>query len=320
MISIFNIFAGFHTALFRQIILPMVPAKLITMKMFKDSELIINPDGSIYHLKTRPEQIADTVIVVGDQGRVPMISRYFDKIEHKVQNREFLTHTGYFGKKHITVLSTGIGTDNIDIVLNELDAAVNIDLNSRTLKDKHTTLDIVRLGTTGALQPDIPVDTLIASSHGLGFDGLMHFYQYDLSLSDQAIADAFAKHVNWDKKLPYPYVFAASKELLDKLGGGLKKGITSTANGFYGPQGRELRLPLAFPEMNQRIEDFEFQGQKITNFEMETSALFGLGRLLNHNTLTICTVIANRSRKEYSTSVSEAVDMMIRQVLEKLSE
>ncbi len=282
--------------------------------------MIINPDGSIYHLKTRPEQIADTIIVVGDQGRVPLISKYFDKIEHSVQNREFLTHTGYYGKKRITVMSTGIGTDNIDIVINELDAAVNIDLQNRTLKDKHTKLDIVRLGTTGALQPEIPVDTMIASSHGLGFDGLIHFYQYDTSLADTAMADAFARHVDWHDNLPYPYVFEASKDLFEKLAGNLTKGITSTANGFYGPQGRELRLPLAFPEMNQLIEDFEYQGHRITNFEMETSALFGLSKLLDHNALTICTVIANRSRKEYSTNVSKAVDDMIRYVLEKLSE
>lgn len=290
------------------------------MKTFKESELIINPDGSVYHLKLRPEHVADTILVVGDQGRVPMISKYFDKIEHKIQNREFLTHTGYFGKKRISVISTGIGTDNIDIVLNELDAAVNINLDTRMVKEKHVSLDIVRLGTTGALQPDIPVDTMVASAFGLGFDGLMHFYDYDASLAENEMADAFVKHVNWHEKLPYPYVFAASQSLLEKLAVDLTKGITSTANGFYGPQGRELRIPLAFPEMNKYIESFNYQGHRITNLEMETSALFALGKVLGHNTLTICDVIANRARKEYSKNVKDSVDKMIRYVLENLSE
>lgn len=289
------------------------------MQNFKESELIINADGSIYHLKIRPEQLANTVLVVGDQGRVPMISKYFDRIEYKIQNREFLTHTGYVGKKRLSVISTGIGTDNIDIVLNELDAVVNIDLQERTLKDDHTTLDIIRLGTTGALQAGIPVDTMIASAFGLGFDGLMHFYDYDASLSENEMADAFAKHVNWNNRLPYPYIFSASDDLLKSIADGLTKGITSTANGFYGPQGRELRIPLAFPEMNNLIESFEYNGYKVTNLEMETSALFGLGKVLGHNTLTICDVIANRARKEYSSNVKQSVDKMIQYVLEKIS-
>ncbi len=177
------------------------------MKKLKESELVLNADGSIYHLKLRPEHLADTVIVVGDQGRVPLISKYFDRIEHKIQSREFLTHTGYFNQKRISVTSTGIGTDNIDIVLNELDAVVNIDLEKRVPKDEHKALDIIRLGTSGALQADIPVDTIVASAYGLGFDGLMHFYQYDKALSEEAMADAFARHSNWSKMLPYPYIF-----------------------------------------------------------------------------------------------------------------
>ena len=290
------------------------------MKTFKESELIINQDGSIYHLKLRPEHVADTILVVGDQGRVPMISKYFDKIEYKIQNREFLTHTGYFGKKRISVISTGIGTDNIDIVLNELDAAVNFNLEGRTLKNQRKSLDVIRLGTTGALQPDIPVDSMIASSFGLGFDGLMHFYDYDPTLEEADMADAFVKHVKWNEKLPYPYVFAASQLLLEKISGDLTKGITTTANGFYGPQGRELRIPLAFPKMNELIESFDYKGNRITNLEMETSALFGLGKVLGHNTLTVCDVIANRARKEYSKDVKASVDQMIRYVLEKLSD
>lgn len=289
------------------------------MKIFKESELIINADGSIYHLKLRPEQLAITVLVVGDQGRVPMISKYFDRVEHKVQNREFLTHTGFVGNKRLSVISTGIGTDNIDIVLNELDAVVNIDLHERKQKKDHTTLDIIRLGTTGALQSEIPVDTMIASAYGLGFDGLMHFYDYDAVLSENEMADAFAKHTNWNDKLPYPYIFSASENLLKNIAGGLNKGITTTANGFYGPQGRELRIPLAFPEMNNLIQSFEYNGYKITNLEMETSALYGLGKVLGHNTLTICDVIANRARKEYSSNAKQSVDKMIRYVLEKIS-
>lgn len=290
------------------------------MKTYKESELIINDDGSIYHLKLRPEQLAHTILIVGDQGRVPMISKYFDKIDYQVQNREFLTHTGYLGKKRISVVSTGIGTDNIDIVLNELDAVVNIDLTERKSKDKHTTLDIIRLGTSGALQPDIPVDTMVASAFGLGFDGLMHFYEYDNGLAEKDMADAFAKHVSWNKKLAHPYIFSASRSLTDKVAADLIQGITSTANGFYGPQGRELRIPLAYPEMNKLIESFEYKGYRITNLEMETSALFGLGKVLGHNTLTICDIIANRARKEYSKDAKKSVDMMIRYVLEKLNE
>ncbi|MDR4987260.1 MAG: nucleoside phosphorylase [Bacteroidales bacterium] len=289
------------------------------MRTFKESELIINQDGSIYHLKLRPEHIADTLLIVGDQGRVPMISKYFDSVEHKIQNREFLTHTGYLGKKRLTVLSTGIGTDNIDIVLNEIDAAVNIDLEQRVVKERHTTLDIIRLGTTGALQADIPVDSMVASAFGLGFDGLMHFYSYDTSLEEQEMADAFVRHVNWNEKLPYPYIFSASPQLLQKVAGTLTQGITGTANGFYGPQGRELRIPTAYPELNRLIESFEYQGHRVTNFEMETSALFALGKVLKHNTLTVCNVIANRARKEYSKDAKKSIDQMIRYVLEKIS-
>ncbi len=290
------------------------------MKEYKESELILNADGSIYHLKLRPEHLADTVIVVGDQGRVPLISKHFDKVEYQIQSREFLTHTGFFNKKRISVTSTGIGTDNIDIVLNELDAVANIDLEKRVPKDEHKILDVIRLGTSGALQPDIPVDTLVASAYGLGFDGLMHFYDYDKTLSEQKMADAFASHTSWSKLLPYPYIFAASEHLLKNLAGELIQGITGTANGFYGPQGRELRIPLAFPEMNNQIETFIFNGQRITNFEMETSALYGLGKVLGHNTLTVCNIIANRTRKEYSKDVKKSIDQMILYMLEKISE
>ncbi len=284
----------------------------------KESELVLNPDGSVYHLKLKPEHIAPNVIVVGDQGRVEVISQYFEKIEHKIQNREFLTHTGYYRGERITVLSTGIGTDNIDIVINELDAAVNIDLEKRVEKEKHTALNIVRLGTSGALQEDIPVDTFVASAFGLGFDGLLHFYQYDQGLTETAMEDAFIKHTAWNERLARPYIVAGSDDLLKQVAADLRKGVTATAHGFFGPQGRELRIPLAFPELNDKMATFNHHAQRITNFEMETSALYALGRILGHNTLTVCNIIANRARKEYSENYQESVKKMIGYVLDKL--
>ena len=290
------------------------------MKTFKDSELIINPDGSIYHLKLRPEQLADTVIVVGDQGRVPKISQHFDRVEHEIQNREFRTHTGYYKNKRITVLSTGIGTDNIDIVINELDAVANIDLETRTVKSKHTPLNIIRLGTSGAVQDDVPVDTLVASAFGMGFDGLLHFYRVDPDLTEQDMADAFVKHTDWGPRLPTPYIVASSGSLIRQIAGGLQQGITATTNGFYGPQGRELRIPLAFPDLNRKIEAFRHAGHRVINFEMETSALYALSKILGHNALTVCAVIANRVRKEYSKDYQKTVDQMILYVLNKIVE
>lgn len=288
------------------------------MRRFKESELIVNPDGSVYHLKLKPEHIAPHVIVVGDQGRVEQVSRHFDKIEHKIQNREFRTHTGYYKNKRITVLSTGIGTDNIDIVINELDAVVNIDLQKRVQKEKHTSLNIVRLGTSGALQADIPVDTFVASAYGLGFDGLLHFYAHDKDLTEGDMEDAFIKHTGWHKRLARPYIVSSSGDLLQKVGAELKQGITATANGFFGPQGRELRIPLAFPDLNEKLGSFSFEDQQVTNFEMETSALYALGRILGHNTLTVCNIIANRARREYSKDYQKSVDRMIQYVLDKL--
>ena len=288
-------------------------------KFFKESELIINPDGSVYHIKLRPEHIAPTVIVVGDQFRVETISKYFDHVEFKIQSREFVTHTGTFNNKRITVLSTGIGTDNIDIVINELDAAVNIDLEMRIPKDEHTSLDIVRLGTSGALQADIEVDTFVASAFGLGLDGLINFYRYEDSLIEKDLTEAFISQTGWNPRLPYPYIVKASERLLQKLAGDLKQGITATASGFFGPQGRELRLPLAYPELNHKIESFAFNGNKITNFEMETSALYALGRSLGHNTLTICDIIANRVNRTYSKDYKKSVEKLIQLVLERIT-
>lgn len=288
-------------------------------KYYKESELILNPDGSLYHIRLRPEHIAPTVIVVGDQYRVEVISKYFDKIEHKISSREFVTHTGMLNGKRITVLSTGIGTDNIDIVINELDAAINIDLENRVAKEKHTSLDIIRLGTSGALQADIEVDTFVASAYGLGLDGLLHFYTHPESLIEKELTDAFVSQTGWSTKLPHPYIVKASDALLQKVASDLRTGITATASGFFGPQGRELRIPLAFPELNEKIESFSFQQHRITNFEMETSALYALGTMLGHNTLTVCDIIANRVSRTYSKDYKKSVEKLIQYVLEKLT-
>jgi uridine phosphorylase len=284
-----------------------------------ESELIINPDGSIFHLHLLPEQLAENVIVVGDQGRVAAVSAHFDKIECEVQNREFSTHTGTFKGKRITVLSTGIGTDNIDIVLNELDALVNIDLKTRLIKTNRTSLNIVRIGTSGALQGDIPVDSFVFSSHGMGFDGLLNYYA-GMDLCDvPGIATAFMKHAGWTANLPYPYTVKASEKLLQQLGHDQRQGITATAPGFYGPQGRQLRLAPALPDLNEKLTSFNYEGLQVTNFEMETSALYGLGQLLGHNTCTGCAIIANRVIRQYSKNYKKAVDELIRMVLERLA-
>lgn len=284
-----------------------------------ESELILNPDGSVYHLHIRPEMLAGNIIVVGDQGRVETVSAHFDTIEHKVSNREFVTHTGTFKGKRFTVLSTGIGTDNIDIVLNELDALVNIDLDKRTIKEKKTSLRIVRIGTSGALQGDIPVDTYVASSHGMGLDGLLNYYA-GLDLCDiPGIANAFMAHAGWTKGMPYPYVVKGSESLLNAIAHDQTKGITATAPGFYGPQGRQLRLAPALPDLNEKLGSFEFEGHRVTNFEMETSALYGLGNLLGHECATICAIIANRVARTYSKDYRKTVNELIRLVLERMA-
>ncbi len=283
------------------------------------SELILNPDGSVYHLHLKPENIADTIIVVGDPGRVKEISKYFDSIEFSVQNRELNTHTGTIGGKRLTVLSTGMGTDNLDIVINELDAVVNIDLAAREPKELHTRLNIIRLGTAGALQSDIEPGTFVASSYGMGMDGLLYFYEKGKSVMNAAMAEAFVNHVQWDKNLPGIYAVPCSDMLMEKLGKDLVHGITLTAPGFYGPQGRELRLKLAFPELNHLIESFSFEGKRIANFEMETSALYGLGKMLGHDTLTICSIVANRVNQTYAKDYHSDIERMVKMVLTRLT-
>ncbi len=289
------------------------------MTNFSESELILNPDGSIYHLKLRPEHIADTIIIAGDPDRVGAISKYFDKTEYKIQNREFLTHTGYINNKRLSVLSTGIGTDNIDIVLNELDALANIDLKTREVKEKHTALNIIRLGTSGALQSDIPVDSFVMSIYGLGLDGLLNFYKSEKNVFENELTEAFIKHSGWNKDLPKPYIVKCSEILAEKTGYDMIKGITATAPGFYGPQGRRLRLELRYPELNKKMETFNYKNHRITNFEMETSALYGLGALLRHNTITICAIIANRINKQFSKDYKKSVEKLIQLVLNRIT-
>ncbi len=288
-------------------------------KPIAESELIVNPDGSIYHLKLKPENIADDIIVVGDPGRVQTISDRFDSVEFRQANREIHTHTGYIGKKRLTVLSTGMGTDNLDIVINELDAVCNIDLNTRTPKDDHRSLNIYRLGTSGALQKDIPVDSFLASSHGVGIDGLMWFYEHVNQVIDKDITEAFLTDTNWPSDLPKAYVVEASSKLINTVGKDYMKGITATAPGFFGPQGRVLRLPLNFPDLNQRISSFKFNEHRVTNFEMETSALYGLSKALGHHAMTVCAIIANRERGEYSKDYKLSVSKLIDSLLSNVS-
>ncbi|MFH1119374.1 MAG: nucleoside phosphorylase [Bacteroidota bacterium] len=288
------------------------------MSRIGESELILNPDGSIYHLKISPGDLAGNIIVVGDPGRVNNISKHFDRIEVTSQNRELVTHTGYIGNKRLTVLSTGMGTDNIDIVLNELDALVNIDLEKREKKPEHTSLNIIRLGTSGALQAGIPVDSVVASTYGIGLDGMLYYYKDLSKVIDREITEAFISQTAWPDVFPRPYAVACAPQLLDHIGKGLLQGMTATAPGFYGPQGRILRLETTHPDLNKAIADFELEGKKVFNFEMETSALYGLSGMLGHNALTVCVIVANRVEKKYSKDYHPAIESLIVNVLEKL--
>ena len=287
-------------------------------KRIEDSELILNDDGSIYHIHLKPEHIADTVLLVGDQGRVAKISRHFDKIDHKISNREFHTHTGTYKGKKITVLSTGIGTDNIDIVVNELDAAVNIDLNTRELKPERKSLNLIRIGTSGALHPDIPVGSHSISEFGLGLDGLIYYYNYEFSQREKNLANSINSHLNWNSSLSRPYIIESSKTLFDQLSEDMIPGITATAAGFYGPQGRRLYLEPNIKDINAQFSSFQSNGYRITNFEMETSALYALGKMLGHKCCTTCAIIANRTIKDYSDDYQSIVDGLIEVVLNRI--
>lgn len=288
------------------------------MERIAESELVLNSDGSVYHLKLHPENISDTIILVGDQGRVGKISKHFDSIEYSGQNREFMTHTGRLGSKRLTVLSTGIGTDNIDIVVNELDALVNINLKERTANKELTKLNLVRLGTSGSLQEDLPVDSFLLSSHGIGFDGVLNYYEKGAEVEDTELTDAFIEQIGWKSTFPRPYIVKGSESLFELLKDGTQHGITATANGFYGPQGRQLRLKPTMPDLNERLSKFSYDGLRITNFEMETSALFGLGKALGHDCATVCAIIANRFKKEYSKNHDLTVEQLISFLLDKL--
>jgi len=284
-----------------------------------ESEMILNSRGAIYHLDVRPEELADTVITVGDPGRVKEVSKHFDKVEYRREHREFITHTGSIGDKRISVVSTGIGPDNVDIVVNELDALVNIDFTSRTINAALKHLTIIRLGTSGSLQADIPVDSLVVSTHGLGIDNLLNYYRHDNNEEEMQILQQFVAHTQLSSNFSHPYIATAGSGVLKHFVNGFYHGITVTCPGFYGPQGRVLRLGLTNPDLIDRLTEFSFGQHRIANFEMETSAIYGLGRLLGHQCLSINTVVANRIKKEFSKDGSAAVENMIKKSLEIIS-
>lgn len=284
------------------------------------SELILNPDRSIYHLNLKPEDVAETIILVGDQNRVERVSRYFDKVEVSKQRREFITHTGWLNNKRISAVSTGIGTDNIDIVLNELDALFNIDFKTRTVKEELTTLELVRIGTSGAIQPDIPLDSFVLSEYAIGFDNVLHFYNGE-EIQHPDIQLAFIDHMDWSVYKSIPYVVTSDLLLAEKLySDQVIRGFTGTNVGFYGPQGRSLRLSLEDKDLNSKLSAFEFEGRRITNLEMETSTIYGLASLLGHRALSMNSVLANRSTGEFSSDPAATIDRLIQYTLEKLTE
>jgi uridine phosphorylase len=288
------------------------------MTGIKPSEMPLQADGSVYHLNLHPDEIADTILLVGDPDRVAVVSAKFDVIEVKKRNREIITHTGLYKNKRVSVLSTGMGTDNLDIVINELDALVNIDLQRKIPKEEHKSLNLIRLGTCGALQPNIDIDSCIASAYSVGMDGLLHYYQYDPTLIEHEIVSQFIDKTAWSHNLPRPYAVAASTELLERLAFDLQKGITLTATGFYGPQCRVLRLPLGIPDFTEKLRNIESKGLQFTNMEMESSALYCLSKLLGHHALTICVAIANRANKTFSKAYHTAMDKLIETTLERI--
>lgn len=290
------------------------------MSRIAESELIINERGAVYHLDLRPEEIAGTVITVGDPDRVKEVSKYFDRTEIKRQHREFISHTGYIGKKRITVLSSGIGPDNIDIVINELDALVNIDFNTREIKPELKSLNIIRIGTSGALQDDIPVDSFVASTHGLGVDNLLNFYRHEQNEQEKELLHSFVTHTQIHTQVGNPYISSCAASLIKHFVGDFHQGITVTCPGFYGPQGRILRLGIRNPDLINRLTDFRFGQHRITNFEMETSAIYGLGKLLGHHCLAINAIVANRVKKEFSKDGKAAVENLIKKFVQIFSD
>jgi uridine phosphorylase len=288
-------------------------------RRIEESELIINKDGSVFHLHLKPGEIADTIILVGDPGRVKTVASFFDEVDLERKNREFVSVTGWFKGKRVSVVATGIGTDNIDIVVNELDALVNVDFNTRQVKETLTTLNLVRIGTSGSLQKDLPVDSCLLSEKAIGFDGLLNFYANRNQVVDREFEDKFKKELDWNPLLTSPYVVEASSELLQKLSGNdFYTGVTISAPGFYGPQGRVIRLGLADADINEKISTFKYGDDRITNYEMECSAIYGLSKLLGHKAATVCAIIANRKAGEYSKDYKPVIKNLIEKVLNSL--
>lgn len=290
------------------------------MQPIAESELIINNRGAIYHLDLRPEELAGTIITVGDPDRVNTVSKYFDRIETKTQHREFVTHTGYIGKKRISVVSTGIGTDNIDIVLNELDALVNIDFKTRSIKKELKPLQIIRVGTAGSLQSSIPVDSFVVSTHGLGIDNLLNFYRHEQNEEEKQLLHSFVTLTQLHNRFSSPYINSASASLMKHFVDGYHQGITVTCPGFYGPQGRILRLGLSSPQLIDRLTQFSFGNHRIANFEMETAGIYGLGKILGHHCLSISAIVANRITKQFSKDGNAAVENLIEKTLGIISD
>lgn len=290
------------------------------MRIIPSSEFIINADGSVFHLHLKPNQLADTVILVGDPNRVDMVARYFDKdsIECDVQSREFHTITGKYKGHRVSCVSHGIGTDNIDIVLTELDALKNIDFEKRTEKEEHTTLRLVRIGTSGGLQDFCPIGSYVVSRRSIGFDGLLGYYHVPDGVIDMDFEQAFCQHTHWMPRLASPYVVSADEELVAQIGFDMVKGVTISAPGFYGPQGRYVRIPLADEKLNEKIMTFDYHGEKITNFEMESSAVAGLSKLLGHKAMTVCCIIAGRVNKDMNTEYKGSMEGLVQTVLERL--
>ena len=287
--------------------------------MIHPSELVLNDDGSIYHLMLKPEQLAPKIILAGDPGRINTISSKFDSIECKIRNREFVTHTGTYDGQRISAIATGIGTDNIDIVLNEIDALVNVDLINRKVKPKHNSLEIVRIGTCGSIQESVPADEVVVSSHAIGLDGLLNFYNFEMNESEKELFNQFVTQTNWPESLNKPYLVEGHREFIKRIGKDFHRGITITANGFYAPQGRAIRLSPKFPDMNEQLRKFSYESLNIINYEMETSALYGLSRLLGHHACTVCAVVANRYANSFSKDYKPVISNLIDEVLERLT-
>lgn len=288
------------------------------MRTIPPSELVINDDGSVFHLHIRPDQLASTVILVGDPARVTTVAKHFDKVECDVSNREFHTITGSYKGKRISCISHGIGTDNIDIVVTELDALANIDFRTRQVKEQLQRLTLVRLGTSGGLQDIASVGSFVVAKYSMGFDGLLNFYKTPDGLLEKDFEEAFCEHTNWSKRLPAPYVVKADEELVERIGHDMIKGITISAPGFYGPQGRYVRAEPAFPNLNEKIRTFKHKGELITNFEMESSALAGLGKLLGHKAMTVCAIIAGRVTHNMNTNYKTSIEDLIKIVLNRI--